>query len=179
MSWPVMYQPRSEVASSSPAATSPSTQASAEGRDRPVQDDPGYAVRGEQHADPDEPDSESAGADRQDNVQKDIAKAREESHGLGLFVRSLVGLDRAAATQAFDRYLADTSFSASQLRFINLIVEHLTANGNMEVARLYESPFTDNAPQGPESIFTEDQVDDIVTILGDVRDRALPDVTVA
>ncbi len=25
----------------------------------------------------------------------------------------------------------------------------------MEVARLYESPFTDTAPQGPEMIFTE------------------------
>lgn len=112
-------------------------------------------------------------------TEEDIARAREESHGLGLFVRSLVGLDREAATAAFDRYLADTSFSASQLRFIQLIVEHLTANGAMEVARLYESPFTDNAPQGPDMSFTETQVDDIVANLGEVRDRALPDVTVA
>lgn len=49
----------------------------------------------------------------------------------------------------------------------------------MEVARLYESPFTDNAPQGPDMIFTDRQVDDIVVILDDVRHRALPDVTVA
>ena len=49
----------------------------------------------------------------------------------------------------------------------------------MEVARLYESPFTDNAPQGPDMIFTEDQVNDLVAILGQVRDRALPDLTVA
>ena len=76
-------------------------------------------------------------------------QAREEAHGLGLFVRSLVGLDREAATEAFDRYLTDTTFTANQLRFVNLIVEHLTANGAMEVARLYESPFTDNAPHGP------------------------------
>ena len=89
----------------------------------------------------------------------DIARAREESHGLGLFVRSLVGLDREAATAAFDRYLSDTTFSANQLRFVQLIVEHLTANGVMEVARLYESPFTDNAPQGPDMIFSEEQID--------------------
>ena len=95
-------------------------------------------------------------------TEEDIARAREESHGLGLFVRSLVGLDREAATAAFDRYLADTTFSASQLRFIQLIVEHLTANGAMEVARLYESPFTDNAPQGPDMHLHRDQVDDIV-----------------
>jgi type I restriction enzyme R subunit len=109
----------------------------------------------------------------------DIARAREESHGLGLFVRSLVGLDRQAATEAFDAYLTDTSFTANQLRFVQLIVEHLTANGVMEVARLYESPFTDYAPQGPDMIFTEAQVDDLVARLADVRRRALPDVTVA
>jgi type I restriction enzyme R subunit len=109
----------------------------------------------------------------------DIARAREESHGLGLFVRSLVGLDRQAATEAFDVYLTDTSFTANQLRFVQLIVEHLTANGVMEVARLYESPFTDYAPQGPDVIFTEAQVDGLVAILGEVRGRALPDVTVA
>ena len=109
----------------------------------------------------------------------DIARAREESHGLGLFVRSLVGLDREAATAAFDRYLSDTSFSANQLRFIQLIVEHLTANGVMQVARLYESPFTDHAPQGPDMIFTEDQVDGIVNILDQVRAHALANATAA
>ena len=112
-------------------------------------------------------------------TEADIARAREESHGLGLFVRSLVGLDREAATAAFDRYLSDTTFSANQLRFVNLIVEHLTANGVMEVARLYESPFTDHAPQGPDMIFTDDQVDGIVTILDEIRDHALPDAVSA
>ncbi|MCF6743536.1 DUF4145 domain-containing protein [Blastococcus sp. KM273128] len=111
--------------------------------------------------------------------EADIARAREESHGLGLFIRSLVGLDREAATTAFDRYLTDATYSANQIRFIQLIVEHLTANGVMEVERLYESPFTDSAPHGPDSIFTEDEVDGIVTVLHQVRDRALPDVTVA
>jgi len=60
-----------------------------------------------------------------------------------------------------------------------LIVENLTSNGVMEVARLYESPFTDNASQGPDMIFTDDQVEGIVAILDQVRSHALPDVTVA
>ncbi|SDM10664.1 type I restriction enzyme, R subunit [Geodermatophilus siccatus] len=111
--------------------------------------------------------------------EADIARAREEAHGLGLFIRSLIGLDREAATAAFDRYLSDGTYSANQIRFVQLIVEHLTANGVMEVERLYESPFTDSAPHGPDSIFTEEEVDGIVTVLHQVRDRALPDVTVA
>ncbi|GAB3776288.1 type I site-specific restriction endonuclease [Nocardioides ginsengisegetis] len=94
-------------------------------------------------------------------------------------MRSLVGLDREAATAAFDRYLSDAAFSAKQLRFVQLIVEHLTANGVMEVARLYESPFTDNAPQGPDMIFSEEQVAGIVTVLHKIRAHVLPDLTVA
>jgi type I restriction enzyme R subunit len=44
----------------------------------------------------------------------------------------------------------------------------------MEPARLYESPFTDLAATGPESMFTEDQVDNIVDILNTVRTNAQP-----
>jgi type I restriction enzyme R subunit len=96
-----------------------------------------------------------------------------------MFIRSLVGLDREAATEAFNRYLSDTTFSAAELRFIQMIVEQLTANGIMEAARPYESPFTDVAPRGPDMIFTDEQVDGIVAILDDVRHHALPDVTAA
>ena len=42
------------------------------------------------------------------------------------FVRSLVGLDRASATEAFSRFLADTTYTAPQFHFVGLIVQHLT-----------------------------------------------------
>ena len=35
---------------------------------------------------------------------EELAKAKRESEGLGLFVRSLVGLERAVAKEAFDRF---------------------------------------------------------------------------
>jgi len=103
-----------------------------------------------------------------------IAQAKEDAHGLGLFVRSLVGLDHQAAQETFAQYLDGTSFNANQIHFINLIVGELTNNGVMEVARLYESPFTDLAATGPESMFTEAQVDNIVDILNTVRANAQP-----
>lgn len=103
-----------------------------------------------------------------------ITKAKEESHGLGLFIRSLVGLDQQAALEAFAHYLDGTTFNANQLHFINLIVGELTNNGVMEPARLYESPYTGLAGTGPEAIFTEGQVDNIVDILNIVKANALP-----
>ena len=104
----------------------------------------------------------------------DIALAKEQSHGLGLFVRSLIGLDHEAAVEAFGTYLDGTKFTADQIHFINLVVNELTANGVMEPARLYESPYTDHAPTGPESVFSESDVDSIVDILKIVRANAMP-----
>jgi type I restriction enzyme R subunit len=104
----------------------------------------------------------------------DIALAKEQSHGLGLFVRSLIGLDREAAVEAFGTYLDGTKFTADQIHFINLIINELTANGVMEPARLYESPYTDRAPTGPEAVFSESDVDSIVDILKILRANALP-----
>ena len=104
----------------------------------------------------------------------DITKAKEESHGLGLFIRSLVGLDHQAALDAFGAYLDGTKFTAEQIRFINLIVTELTTSGVMEPARLYESPYTDHAPTGPEAVFAEAHVDNIVEILNSVKAKALP-----
>lgn len=104
----------------------------------------------------------------------DIAWAAEPSHGLGLFVRSLVGLDRQAAQESFGRYLDGSTFKVEQIRFIDLIVNELTANGVMEPSRLYQSPYIDWAATGPDALFAGAGVDAIVDILDEVKTRALP-----
>lgn len=101
----------------------------------------------------------------------DIAWVEERAGALGLFIRSLVGLDRAAATEAFAAYLDETRFSVEQVRFVSLIVDELTANGVMEPARLYESPYTDHGHV--DVIFPED-FHVIVDILGCVKQHAAP-----
>jgi type I restriction enzyme R subunit len=110
---------------------------------------------------------------------EDISRAREESQGLGVFIRSLVGLDREAATDAFSEFLTDSRFSVSEIRFIQLIVEHLTANGVLEAKRLYEPPFTDHAPTGPDFLFNDSDVDRLVVVLDQVRAHAVVSETVA
>ncbi len=104
---------------------------------------------------------------------EDISRAKATSHGLGLFVRSLVGLNREAAKEALAGFLAGKTLSANQIEFVNLIVNHLTEHGVMEASLLYESPFTDLTPHGPDGLFSSAQVDELMGVLKRVRAMAI------
>jgi hypothetical protein len=87
----------------------------------------------------------------------DLEKAKTESRGLGLFVRSLIGMDRQAAKNALGVFLAGENLRANQIQFLDEVVNHLTEHGCMEAARLYESPYTDFNPQGVDGVFSSQQ----------------------
>jgi type I restriction enzyme R subunit len=101
----------------------------------------------------------------------EIERIRGEG-GLGLFVRSLVGLDRAAALRAFEGFMQGRKLSAHQHDFVEMMIEHLTARGVMDPRLLYESPFTDMDPLGVEGLFGKSEVLELVRILAEVERRA-------
>lgn len=99
-----------------------------------------------------------------------LAQAR--SVGLGIFVRSLVGLDREAAMHAFSELLQGSKLNPEQIEFIELVVEELAANGVVQPERLFEPPFTDVNAHGPTAVFPAAQVTHIVTVLKEISARA-------
>ncbi len=101
-----------------------------------------------------------------------IEEAKRTGHGLGLFVRSLVGLDRAAAKQAFSAFLSDKTLTANQIEFVDLVIDHLSRRGWIDTSQLYESPFTDGHPHGIHGIFTDPQVRQMLTVLNAVKQNA-------
>jgi type I restriction enzyme R subunit len=101
----------------------------------------------------------------------DLSKVRSGS-GLGLSVRSIVGLDREAAKRAFDGFLAGKILTANQIHFVSLMIDYLTQSGWMSAAQLYESPFTDFSPRGVEGVFDSTQVTQLLTILDSIRQAA-------
>jgi len=103
----------------------------------------------------------------------DIDRARETSQGFGRFVRSLVGLDRSAVSEAFGDFIAGGTATAAQIEFIDLVVEHLTSQGAMDPALLYEQPFTSVAPTGPEQLFDEDKVTRLVKRIEAINESAV------
>ncbi len=73
---------------------------------------------------------------------------------LGEFVREIVGLDMAAAKEAFGAYLSDTSLDARQIYFVNQIVEYIVQNGLMkDLSVMTQTPFNDHGSVA--EIFTD------------------------
>jgi type I restriction enzyme R subunit len=102
-----------------------------------------------------------------------VNMAREEGHGLGLWVRSLVGLDRNAAVEAMAEFLNDTNATAAQIEFAKMIVEYLTVDGAIDAGRLYETPFTAVSATGPDSVFGTAKVERLFAVIEDIRQRAV------
>jgi len=103
---------------------------------------------------------------------EDVQRAAASTQGLGLFVRSLVGLDRGAAKEAFAAFLSGKTLTANQIEFVNMIVDHLTENGAMDPALLYSSPYTDFSPRGVDGVFGAPDAAEIVSILRSVAKTA-------
>ena len=79
--------------------------------------------------------------------------ARSEASSLAHFVRSMVGMDRAAAQEIFSEFLSNRSLTTPQIRFIEMVIDQLTARGVMEPSALYEAPFSSVHAGGPEALF--------------------------
>ena len=94
-----------------------------------------------------------------------FAQASERAGSFALFVRSLVGLDRAAAKRVFARFLDDKHYSRNQITFVNLVIDYLTEHGTIDRGRVYDSPFIAVAPQGPEDLFVDTDLDDFFEII--------------
>lgn len=102
----------------------------------------------------------------------DLQRIRSDG-GLGIFIRSLVGVERDAAKRAFAGFMSDRHLNANQIEFVNLVIDYLTERGAMDPKRLYESPFTDLDDQGVSGVFPAADVKALIVVLNDIRSRAV------
>nr|WP_280519586.1 DEAD/DEAH box helicase family protein [Streptomyces prasinopilosus] len=93
--------------------------------------------------------------DAQIGTESDLLAAAEKAHGLGRFIRSLVGLEREAVEEAFATFLQDTGATRAQQDFVRLVIDHLTDNGELDPNLLWEDPFNRDDPSGVSGIFSD------------------------
>jgi type I restriction enzyme R subunit len=94
------------------------------------------------------------------------------SHPIQYFVRSIVGLEASAARQAFSEFLSAGTMTATQIRFIDILIDHLTVNGIIDKVMLVQPPFTDLSDKGVFGVFSDDQVGKIVNIIDRINGNA-------
>jgi hypothetical protein len=71
-------------------------------------------------------------------------------------------------------FMDDRTYTRAQIDFVWVVVTYLTEAGVMDADRLYEAPFTDHAPHGPEDLFSGADVDELVAALNAIRATAGP-----
>ncbi len=91
---------------------------------------------------------------------------------LGLLIRKLVGLERQAAIEAFGEFLHNSTYSATQIRFVEQIISYLTQNGAMDPGLLYEPPFTDLHSEGLDGMFGDEGATRIIHLLEEIELKA-------
>jgi len=102
---------------------------------------------------------------------------QKEAPSLPYFVRRLVGLDRNQAKLLFAKYLEDESLTSNQIRFVELIIDQLSARGIIESGALYEPPFNSIHSGGPDELFAnkENVVEGFFKTLQEIKSKLLGD----
>ncbi len=113
-----------------------------------------------------------AGIGSPDDIERARRTQSANVSGFGVFVRSLIGFDRKAAQKRFADFISPGA-SANQIEFVGLVIEHLTRNGVMDPGALYESPFTDRAPDGPDGMLDAEHSSHLLCAIRSVNESAV------
>ena len=94
----------------------------------------------------------------------------ETAGHLELAIRSIIGLDPSAVRDHFNAFVQKhTILNSMQLRFLQMLQNHIAKYGSIEIERLYEEPFTSIASNSVDEIFGDEQIDDLLEIISAFR----------
>jgi type I restriction enzyme R subunit len=95
-------------------------------------------------------------ADDKANVKHLAGHDPETRRSLLTVFRGLVGLDAKAVEQAFTDFVhTHPRLSSQQLRFLQVLQNHIAQNGGIELERLYDPPFTTIHAESMDGIFQD------------------------
>lgn len=92
---------------------------------------------------------------------------------LGAFIRELVGLDLNAAKEAFSDFLDEGVYNTDQIQFVNQVINYLVDNGVLDMAQIFEPPFTDQHGESAYGFFDEGTVVELFGVIRSVNANAV------
>jgi type I restriction enzyme R subunit len=89
---------------------------------------------------------------------------------LSAVIRTLIGLDADMVEQRFTNFAQNYKLNSIQMRFLDLIKNHIRKYGAIELTKLYEDPFTAFSQEGLDGIFPEhDQADELIDLIESIN----------
>ena len=110
-----------------------------------------------------------------DGDERGTYEQYKESYGdkpLGVFIRSIVGLKIETAQEAFSEFLQAGNLNANQMKFVDLIIQHLNRNGTIDKRLLFESPFNEAHDEGLVGVFDDSAAMAIVKKIDSINENA-------
>ncbi len=92
---------------------------------------------------------------------------------LGVFIRSIVGLEVNAAQEVFAEFIQTGNLKADQMTFINNIINYLTRNGMIDQGMLFEPPFTNIHQDGLIGVFDDTAARKVIQLVNEINQNAL------
>jgi len=91
---------------------------------------------------------------------------------LGVFIRSIVGLDMHTAQEHFAEFLNPASLTADQISFIQTIIQFLNVNGVIDKNLLDKHPFDNAHENGLYGLFGAEETRKIIALIDRVNENA-------
>lgn len=91
----------------------------------------------------------------------------ETAAPLDFLIRSIIGMNPDAVKKRFERFVSSyPQISATQIRFLSMLENHISKYGSIELGKLYEAPFTTINSDGLDGVFRDErQIEDILSII--------------
>jgi type I restriction enzyme R subunit len=85
-------------------------------------------------------------------------------------IRTVVGLEPEVVASRFGEFFArHPQLSAKQQRFMALLQNHIAKFGAITLAKLYEAPFTQVSQDGPDGVFDDAMVEELIAVIDRFR----------
>ncbi len=117
-------------------------------------------------------------ADDGPGTRDEFAETFGSEEPLGALVRKIVGLDRSAAKVALGEFLTEGQYTegqytGDQIRFVNLVIDHLVDNGLIDPSQLFDPSFTDIHAGGVAGVMG-DTAESFIGAVRQINNNALP-----
>lgn len=89
---------------------------------------------------------------------------------LATAIRTIVGLEPEVVAERFGEFFArHPQLSSKQQRFMALLQNHIAKFGIVTLDKLYESPFTQVSEDGPDGVFDDAEVEELIAVIDGFR----------